>query len=437
MHLKVFRLIAAICSTACLYVFIGLSPHNRLYQNYKYSKTFFVVNPESEQQYYTAMEDDMCCPQLSTVAPLPTPIHQTVASIESKAIVKNTIEVKNNSSNTTKALNKLTSSETEAKVNNKTVDDYHLNCDIHIAMIFTKTKDFNRTEDNSKSNKSIEQKLYRSLTSLSKHMNHKTHKICVHLITDKNSQLSAKYVIKKVLDQKRGSKANGLKFYFHDIERVNSFIDDLLPTLKTHFNYRPNSYYSHSLFFTSLSVHRFFTTIDKLIFLDIDVQFSADIRELYEQFGKFNPEAVIGIAYEQQPVYRHILHEYRTKLDNKTALGLPPPEGWPGFNSGVLLMDLHKMRESVIYNSLLKSDKIDTICKKYFFSGHLGDQDFYTVVSFQFKHLFHVIPCNWNRQLCQWWRYHGYRDVFEDYFKCDLQIKLFHGNCNSALPAMQ
>ena len=303
-------------------------------------------------------------------------------------------------------------------------------------MIFTKPQNSNQFEDNVNPNKTIDRKLYRSLTSLSKHMNHKTHKICVHLISDQISEISAKLVIKKVLDQKTASNSNGLRFYFHDINQINAIITDLLPTLKRHFNYRPNSYYSHSLFFTSLAVHKFFTNIDKLIFLDIDLQFSDNIKELYEQFGKFSSEALIGIAYEQQPVYLHILHEYRRKA-NKTELGSPAPDGWPGFNSGVLLLNLQRMRESKLYNSLLNSTQIESICKKYFFSGHLGDQDFYTVVSFEYKHLFHVIPCNWNRQLCQWWRYHGYRDVFEDYFKCDLQIKLFHGNCNSALPSMQ
>jgi len=255
------------------------------------------------------------------------------------------------------------------------------------------------------------------------------------------SEIRVKHIL-KLVDQKT-SEQNSIelrpklfKYYFHDITKVTAFIHNLLPTLKTHFTFSQNSYYSNSLFFTSLAAHRYFTAIDKLIFLDIDVQFNDNIAKLYDQFREFRSDALLGIAYEQQPVYRHILHEYRNKIDNETGLGSPPPNGWPGFNSGVLLMNLKRIRDSSLFNRLLSAQSIDSICRKYFFSGHLGDQDFYTVVSFDYQHLFHVIPCNWNRQLCQWWRYHGYRDIFDSYFSCDLQIKVFHGNCNSVMPSI-
>lgn len=442
MHQKVVKLIAVICSTASLYLFIGMTAGPKSYHNYRYAKTLFIVNPESESDSDSviAYEEDNCCPQLSTTVqavttekteetqraqPYPTTIHQTVSSI-SATIGMISGEERHESSR------QLTSSADNSLVN-RTVDDYHLNCDIHLAMIFAITH-LNESQDSRPSSKTIESKLFRSLTSISKHINHKTHRICVHLITDKMSGIRAKQVIRRVSDHK---PSPGMRFYFHEISEINAIIDELLPTLKKHFNYRPNSYYSHSLFFTSLAVHHYFTSIDKLIFLDIDIQFSDNLTELFQQFGQFGSEALIGIAHEQQPVYLHILHEYRTRTDNKTDLGAPPPKGWPGFNSGVLLLNLKRMRASKTYQSLLKPNKIDDICKKYSFSGHLGDQDFYTVVSFEYRHLFHVLPCNWNRQLCQWWRYHGYRDVFDQYYACDLKIKLFHGNCNSRLPSMQ
>jgi hypothetical protein len=38
-----------------------------------------------------------------------------------------------------------------------------------------------------------------------------------------------------------------------------------------------------------------------------------------------------------------------------------------------------------------------------------------------------------------WWRDKGYADIFNDYFKCEnndaAKINLFHGNCNSKIPA--
>ena len=50
--------------------------------------------------------------------------------------------------------------------------------------------------------------------------------------------------------------------------------------------------------------------------------------------------------------------------------------------------------------------------EKYNFRGHLGDQGFYTLLSFEHPELFYVLPCSWNRQLCVWWKNHGYKEIF-------------------------
>ena len=96
-----------------------------------------------------------------------------------------------------------------------------------------------------------------------------------------------------------------------------------------------------------------------------------------------------------------------------TRAGDPAPKGNPGFNSGVLLMDLDRMRKSERYNTLLDSDIVEKLTQKYSYKGHLGDQDFYTLVSLENEDLFYVLPCTWNRQLCQWWRDKGYEKVFD------------------------
>lgn len=49
-------------------------------------------------------------------------------------------------------------------------------------------------------------------------------------------------------------------------------------------------------------------------------------------------------------------------------------------------------------------------------------------------HLVHLLPCVWNRQLCTWWRDHGYRDVFDAFAYCNGAVKLYHGNCNTPIP---
>ena len=49
-------------------------------------------------------------------------------------------------------------------------------------------------------------------------------------------------------------------------------------------------------------------------------------------------------------------------------------------------------------------------------------------------HVGHVLDCTWNRQLCTWWRDHGYSDVFDAYFRCEGHVKIYHGNCNTPIP---
>lgn len=61
-------------------------------------------------------------------------------------------------------------------------------------------------------------------------------------------------------------------------------------------------------------------------------------------------------------------------------------------------------------------------------------QDFFTVLSFEHGELFHVLPCGWNRQLCQWWRDKGYQAVFASYYNCDAPVSIYHGNCNTPIP---
>ena len=83
-----------------------------------------------------------------------------------------------------------------------------------------------------------------------------------------------------------------------------------------------------------------------------------------------------------------------------TRVGEPPPNGLTGFNSGVLLLDLDRMRKSDLYNSLIDRNVIQSLQDKYSFKAGLGDQDLYTLINLEHEELFYVLPCEWNRQLC-------------------------------------
>ncbi|KAK7496775.1 hypothetical protein BaRGS_00011984 [Batillaria attramentaria] len=252
--------------------------------------------------------------------------------------------------------------------------------------------------------------------------------IVLYVAGDKISQGIAESIVAP-LDKKK------VRLVTLDVDALGREMEGLLHTMQHHFSYKGGSYYSHALFFLSIAMHKLAPpTLRRLIMLDADLQFKADIKHLFDLFEKFEPSNLVGIGYEFSPVYRNVLWKYRNEHPG-TRLGGPKPDGLPGFNSGVLLLDLEKMRASALYNSLLDAVVMKEMSEKYFFQGHLGDQDFYTLVSFEHEDMFYVLPCTWNRQLCQWWRDKGIQDVFDDYFSCDGPINIYHGNCNAPFPS--
>jgi xylosyl alpha-1,3-xylosyltransferase len=219
-----------------------------------------------------------------------------------------------------------------------------------------------------------------------------------------------------------------------DADDLAKKMHDIVAKMQNHFSHSPSSYYGDSLFFLSIGLFKIFdSNIDKIILLDADLKFKEDIGRLHALFDEFNETNVMGIARDGQPVYRHLFWKYRNENPG-TRVGDPPPNGLTGFNSGVLLLNLKRMRESTLYNELIKPESVDSLTHKYFFKGHLGDQDFFSLVGMEHPELFFVLPCTWNRQLCTWWGEHGYADVFKQYYDCSGRVNIYHGNCNTAIP---
>uniref|UniRef100_A0A8C4QJ23 Xyloside xylosyltransferase 1 n=1 Tax=Eptatretus burgeri TaxID=7764 RepID=A0A8C4QJ23_EPTBU len=216
----------------------------------------------------------------------------------------------------------------------------------------------------------------------------------------------------------------------HSAQQLAAQLVPLVQTMQRHFSAGTSSYFGDSIFFLSVAMHRILPLV---ILLDLDLKFKTNIRVLFTEFDRFKENAAIGIAYEMQPVYRHALWQYKRE-NADTPVGEPPPHGFPGFNSGVLLLDLNRLRRSVIYNELLTPAAVELLADLFHFQGHLGDQDFFTLVGVVHPELFHVLSCGWNRQLCTWWRQQGYAAVFDDYFRCNDAVHIYHGNCNTAIP---
>ncbi|GLH06590.1 Xyloside xylosyltransferase 1 [Gryllus bimaculatus] len=254
--------------------------------------------------------------------------------------------------------------------------------------------------------------------------------IKLHLIVDDSSKTLAHEILRSV---KKLTNKTFEEFYYK-VNNLAEKLQDIISSMQPHFSSQPGSYYSDALFFLSLGLHRIAKGQTRAIMFDADTRILTDIALLFQEFEKFGSSTLFGLAPELSPVYRHILYTYRSKYKN-TTFGDPVDKGgFPGVNSGVIMFQFDNIRKSEQYSDLLKPESVRNLSSKYDFKGHLGDQDFYTLIGMEHPIMIHLLGCEWNRQLCTWWKNHGYQDIFDDFFRCEKQIKIFHGNCNTAIP---
>ncbi|XP_014243230.1 xyloside xylosyltransferase 1 [Cimex lectularius] len=244
---------------------------------------------------------------------------------------------------------------------------------------------------------------------------------------------SSRYIAKDIVDAAKNNTGKYLKVVYHEVHVLTNKMESIIKVMQKHFSSQPGAYYSASLFFLSIGLHKFIFQ-SQVVMLDVDTFIKTDITELFDEFDKFSNESVIGAAPELTPVYHHILYLYRSR-NNTTRFGAAHSKGGlPGINSGVLLLDLEKMRRSTLYQHVLEEHEVNRLASKYIFKGHLGDQDFYSLLTFEHPSLIHRLDCGWNRQLCEWWKDHGYQETFDTFARCDSTVKIYHGNCNSKIP---
>ncbi len=228
----------------------------------------------------------------------------------------------------------------------------------------------------------------------------------------------------------------GVDFVFHDVAGMVQPIAPLIAKLQERFS-SPGGNYRDPIFFLGVGLHRILPPeIGKVIKLDFDILLRSNVIDLQKELAAFQDTNVIGLGPELQPVYRRGLRKYRDE-NPTTRAGSPLPEGQPGLNAGVTLFDLDRMRRSEAYNAALEPAAIDALATKYHFKGHLGDQDFYTLLSFEHEELFYKLDCAYNRQLCTWWKDHSEPGVFDVYHACPGEPKIYHGNCSTAIPGAE
>ncbi|XP_041862713.1 xyloside xylosyltransferase 1 [Melanotaenia boesemani] len=291
----------------------------------------------------------------------------------------------------------------------------------HALMMFTKV-------DRSRS---LQDKFRVAMLSMVKHAHFLEGEVLVlHFVSDEASQELGQMMLQEFLQD----ASFQYEVFFHNVVELTQKLFPIVEAMQKHFSAGSGAYYSDSIFFLSVAMHHIMPeSLTRIVQLDLDLKYKTNIRNLFQEFDQFSPGAVIGITREMQPVYRHTFWQYR-KENPQTRVGEPPPDGLPGFNSGVMLLDLSAMRASTLYNQLLEPSNVAKLADQYRFRGHLGDQDFFTMIGMEHPELFYSLACGWNRQLCTWWRDHGYGDVFQLYYRCDGPVYIYHGNCNSPIP---
>ena len=103
-----------------------------------------------------------------------------------------------------------------------------------------------------------------------------------------------------------------------------------------------------------------------------------------------------------------------------------------GFNTGVALYDLAKMRSSALYAEETNVMRMGELAKKYLFMGTVGDQDWLTLLGWEQPKLFYLLPCEYNVQVHEGYNTPEYADLWPMYRNCsgpdDTNTKIVHWN---------
>lgn len=185
-----------------------------------------------------------------------------------------------------------------------------------------------------------------------------------HVIVDSSSKIIAQTVIKTHFIKL--NKLFIVKYY--DVHKSASEIEDIVSAMSPKFSSNPGTYYSDALFFLSLGLHKIASLDQKFaVMLDVDTKLQTDVKELFKEFDNFGDDSLFGLAPELTPVYRHILYIYRGKNPD-TIFGEPHSSGgYPGYNSGVILFHLERLRDSLEYDQIVSDDMVQHMTEKYNF----------------------------------------------------------------------
>jgi len=250
--------------------------------------------------------------------------------------------------------------------------------------------------------------------------------IKIHHVRNKNTvytfpRLKVEFVAISSITSKHREEIDLMKTYFgNHLPPGTVFKNDagqvLVPTFK----------YTLDLFYILPFYHiEFPDELEHLMVIDIDLEFRIDLLKLYKHFKLFARTELIGVANDQTPHYFQLSRKF-VQENPDSLVGTP---GKPqGFNTGVALYNLAKMRQSEAYRSMTSLASMRTLAEKYMVHGTVGDQDWLTVLGWEMEELFYPLPCQYNVQMDQTYNTDQYKDMWTVYHKCDITTMILHRN---------
>lgn len=154
-------------------------------------------------------------------------------------------------------------------------------------------------------------------------------------------------------------------------------VADKISHIKEELALRLRDYYSDAIYYR-IFIAEMFPTLKRAVYLDSDIVLNSDVANLY-----FTPigENLLGAVTDESVMSQEIFREYVKK-----HVRMKRAEDY--FNSGVLVMNLEKMREEKI-----KDQFINLLCK-YNFRTVAPDQDY---LNFLCRGKIHYLESGWNK----------------------------------------
>ncbi|XP_052524944.1 glucoside xylosyltransferase 1 isoform X1 [Tympanuchus pallidicinctus] len=131
--------------------------------------------------------------------------------------------------------------------------------------------------------------------------------------------------------------------------------------------------------------------VDSLLYVDTDILFLRPVDDIWSFLRKFNSTQIAAMAPEHE--------EPRIGWYNRFARH--PYYGATGINSGVMLMNMTRIRRKYFKNDMTTvrlrwGEILMPLLKKYKLNITWGDQDLLNIMFFHNPESLYIFPCQWN-----------------------------------------